>query len=101
MAADRAEKAGGGIRELIVKDFKSWGGEQVVGPFRTFTCIVGCNGSGKSNLMDAIRLVPAATRYDAHRSDNADSFVLGVKTMQLRGSQVKDLIHRAVRLDLA
>ena len=37
---------------------------------------MGPNGAGKSNLMDAI------------------SFVLGVRTMQLRGQQLRDLIFR-------
>jgi recombinational DNA repair ATPase RecF len=46
---------GGGILELRLCDFKSWGGQHIIGPFRTFTCIIGGNGSGKSNLMDAIR----------------------------------------------
>ncbi len=41
-----------------------------------FTCIIGPNGSGKSNLMDAI------------------SFVLGVKSAQLRSTQLKDLVYR-------
>jgi structural maintenance of chromosome 1 len=41
-----------------------------------FTCIIGPNGSGKSNLMDAI------------------SFVLGVKSSQLRSNILKDLIYR-------
>jgi structural maintenance of chromosome 1 len=39
-------------------------------------CIIGPNGSGKSNLMDAI------------------SFVLGVKSAQLRSTQLKDLVYR-------
>ena len=41
-----------------------------------FACIIGPNGSGKSNLMDAI------------------SFVLGVKSSQLRSTMLKDLIYR-------
>jgi structural maintenance of chromosome 1 len=41
-----------------------------------FMCIIGPNGSGKSNLMDAI------------------SFVLGVKSAQLRSTQLKDLVYR-------
>ena len=45
-----------------------------------FTSIIGPNGAGKSNLMDAI------------------SFVLGVKSAQLRSSQLKDLIYRGRRL---
>lgn len=46
----------------------------------SFTSIIGPNGAGKSNLMDAI------------------SFVLGVKSAQLRSSQLKDLVYRGRRL---
>lgn len=57
-----------------VENFKSYRGKQDIGPFRSFTAVVGPNGSGKSNLMDAI------------------SFVLGVRTNQLRGS-LKELLY--------
>ncbi|KAF8748152.1 hypothetical protein HU200_013046 [Digitaria exilis] len=47
-----------------------------IGPFFDFTAIIGPNGAGKSNLMDAI------------------SFVLGVRSVQLRTrAQLKDLIY--------
>ncbi|KAG8960566.1 Structural maintenance of chromosomes protein 1 [Tulasnella sp. 419] len=68
------------IIRLEVCDFKSYRGHQVIGPFKNFTSIMGPNGSGKSNLMDAI------------------SFVLGVKSAQLRSSQLKDLVYRGRRL---
>ncbi|KAG8929596.1 Structural maintenance of chromosomes protein 1, partial [Tulasnella sp. 418] len=68
------------IIRLEVRDFKSYRGHQVIGPFKNFTSIMGPNGSGKSNLMDAI------------------SFVLGVKSAQLRSSQLKDLVYRGRRL---
>jgi structural maintenance of chromosome 1 len=42
--------------------------------------VIGPNGAGKSNLMDAI------------------SFVLGVKSAQLRSSQLKDLVYRGRKL---
>ncbi|KAG5366437.1 Structural maintenance of chromosomes protein 1 [Yarrowia sp. B02] len=42
----------------------------------SFSAIIGPNGSGKSNMMDAI------------------SFVLGVRSSQLRSTQLKDLIYR-------
>jgi structural maintenance of chromosome 1 len=42
----------------------------------SFTCIIGPNGAGKSNMMDAI------------------SFVLGVKSAQLRSTQLRDLVYR-------
>jgi len=66
----------GYIECLSISNFKSYFGETVIGPFSDFTCIIGPNGSGKSNLMDAI------------------SFVLGIKTQQLRGKKLTDLIHR-------
>jgi structural maintenance of chromosome 1 len=59
---------------LEVENFKSYRGHQQIGPFKNFTAIIGPNGSGKSNLMDAI------------------SFVLGVRTAQLRGS-LKELLY--------
>lgn len=61
-------------------NFKSYRGHQIIGPFKHFTSVIGPNGAGKSNLMDAI------------------SFVLGVKSAQLRSSQLKDLVYRGRRL---
>ncbi|KZT66248.1 cohesin complex subunit psm1 [Daedalea quercina L-15889] len=65
---------------IEVSDFKSYRGHQTIGPFTNFTSVIGPNGAGKSNLMDAI------------------SFVLGVKSAQLRSSQLKDLVYRGRRL---
>eukprot|EP00257_Ricinus_communis_P022785 XP_015582611.1 structural maintenance of chromosomes protein 1 [Ricinus communis] len=65
----------GKILKLEIENFKSYKGQQTIGPFKDFTAIIGPNGAGKSNLMDAI------------------SFVLGVRTGQLRGAQLKDLIY--------
>lgn len=59
---------------------RSYRGHQTIGPFKPFSCIIGPNGSGKSNLMDAI------------------SFVLGVKSAQLRSKQLKDLVYRGRKL---
>ncbi|CAO1619968.1 unnamed protein product [Sympodiomycopsis kandeliae] len=65
---------------LEVNNFKSYRGHQLIGPFQSFSAVIGPNGSGKSNLMDAI------------------SFVLGVKSTQLRSSQLKDVIFRGRRM---
>ncbi|XP_021385652.1 structural maintenance of chromosomes protein 1B [Lonchura striata] len=67
----------GYLKVLVVKDFKSWRGQQVIGPFMRFNCIIGPNGSGKSNIMDAV------------------SFVLCEKTSNLRVKSVRELIHGA------
>ncbi|XP_023420161.2 structural maintenance of chromosomes protein 1B [Cavia porcellus] len=62
---------------LLVENFKSWRGRQVIGPFKRFTCIIGPNGSGKSNVMDAL------------------SFVMGEKITNLRVKSIQELIHGA------
>ncbi|KAK6120032.1 hypothetical protein DH2020_046162 [Rehmannia glutinosa] len=67
--------ASGKIIRIELENFKSYKGHQIIGPFYDFTAIIGPNGAGKSNLMDAI------------------SFVLGVRTGQLRGAQLRDLIY--------
>jgi len=66
--------------QIELCDFKSYRGHHTIGPFSSFTSIIGPNGAGKSNLMDAI------------------SFVLGIKSAQLRSSQLKDLVYRGRRL---
>ena len=45
------------IAQLLLKGFKSFGGEHELQLSPGLTCIVGPNGSGKSNLLDAIRWV--------------------------------------------
>lgn len=67
----------GRIIRIEVKDFKSYRGLQTIGPFKPFTAIIGPNGGGKSNMMDAI------------------SFVVGVQTKHLRGEQLRDLVYNA------
>ena len=66
---------GGRVVRLEIENFKSYRGKEVIGPFKNFTTVIGPNGSGKSNLMDAI------------------SFVLGVKTGVLRGSNLRELLY--------
>lgn len=66
-----------GLQKLVVYNFKSYKGHVTIGPFENFTCIIGPNGAGKSNLMDAI------------------SFVLGVKSVHLRSTALKDLVYRS------
>ncbi|KAF8983388.1 Structural maintenance of chromosomes protein 1 [Entomortierella lignicola] len=66
----------GRLHRIELENFKSYKGHQTIGPFKDFTCVIGPNGAGKSNLMDAI------------------SFVLGIKSAQLRSSQLRELIYR-------
>lgn len=45
-AAEARSAAMGRLELLLVENFKSWRGRQVIGPFKRFTCIIGPNGSG-------------------------------------------------------
>ncbi|XP_061898837.1 structural maintenance of chromosomes protein 1B isoform X1 [Entelurus aequoreus] len=65
------------LKQITVENFKSWRGKQVIGPFMGFSCIIGTNGSGKSNVMDAV------------------SFAIGARVTSLRVSHHTDLIHGA------
>ncbi|XP_061750436.1 structural maintenance of chromosomes protein 1B [Nerophis ophidion] len=65
------------LKQITVENFKSWRGKQVIGPFMGFSCIIGTNGSGKSNVMDAV------------------SFAIGVRVTSLRVKHHTDLIHGA------
>ncbi|XP_041927826.1 structural maintenance of chromosomes protein 1B isoform X1 [Alosa sapidissima] len=67
----------GYLKQLDVDNFKSWRGKQVIGPFKRFNCIIGTNGSGKSNVMDAL------------------GFVMGERASNLRVKHTRELIHGA------
>lgn len=67
----------GKLISIRIENFKSYKGIHEI-KFKDFTAIIGPNGSGKSNLMDAI------------------SFVLGIKSSQLRSSHLKELINHDV-----
>ncbi|XP_067292986.1 structural maintenance of chromosomes protein 1B [Pseudorasbora parva] len=67
----------GFLKQLDVENFKSWRGKQTIGPFKRFNCIIGTNGSGKSNVMDAL------------------GFVMGERAANLRVKHTRDLIHGA------
>ncbi|CAN6672775.1 structural maintenance of chromosomes protein 1 [Trichomonascus vanleenenianus] len=72
----------GRLKSIELYNFKSYHGVQKA-DFGSahFTSIIGPNGSGKSNMMDAI------------------SFVLGIKSRELRSSHAKDLIYRGRRME--
>ncbi|XP_024393575.1 uncharacterized protein [Physcomitrium patens] len=59
--------ASGSIERLDILNFKSHKCHQIIGPFSDFAAIVSANGAGRSHLVEAI------------------SFVLGVRSFQLRG----------------
>uniref|UniRef100_A0A3B4WWT7 Structural maintenance of chromosomes protein n=1 Tax=Seriola lalandi dorsalis TaxID=1841481 RepID=A0A3B4WWT7_SERLL len=67
----------GYLKQIDIENFKSWRGNQVIGPFMQFNCIIGTNGSGKSNVMDAL------------------SFAMGERAASLRVKHLRDLVHGA------
>ncbi|XP_030953197.1 structural maintenance of chromosomes protein 4 [Quercus lobata] len=81
--SDSAERRSGAgprlfIKEMVMRNFKSYAGEQRVGPFhKSFSAVVGPNGSGKSNVIDAML------------------FVFGKRAKQMRLNKVSELIHNS------
>ncbi|XP_068459885.1 structural maintenance of chromosomes protein 1B [Clinocottus analis] len=67
----------GYLKQIDIENFKSWRGKTVIGPFMRFSCIIGTNGSGKSNVMDAL------------------SFAMGERVACLRVKHLSDLVHGA------
>ncbi|RWS04717.1 structural maintenance of chromosomes protein 2-like protein [Dinothrombium tinctorium] len=66
------------IKSIVIDGFKSYGQRTEIGPFDSlFNAITGLNGSGKSNILDAI------------------CFVLGLSNMSLaRVSNLRELIYK-------
>jgi structural maintenance of chromosome 4 len=66
------------ITQLILTNFKSYAGQQVVGPFHpSFSSVVGPNGSGKSNVIDSLL------------------FVFGFRASKMRQGKISALIHHS------
>lgn len=64
------------ITHIVNRNFKSYAGEQVLGPFhKRFSCIIGPNGSGKSNVIDSML------------------FVFGYRAQKIRSKKLSVLIH--------
>ncbi|KAJ3895317.1 RecF/RecN/SMC [Lentinula edodes] len=68
------------IHKLALVNFKSYAGRQEIGPFhKSFSSIVGANGSGKSNTIDALL------------------FVFGYRAAKMRQGKLSELIHNSAR----
>ncbi|KAH3675464.1 hypothetical protein WICMUC_002753 [Wickerhamomyces mucosus] len=66
------------INKLVLNNFKSYAGTQVIGPFHTsFSAVVGPNGSGKSNVIDSML------------------FVFGFRANKMRQGKLSELIHNS------
>ncbi|KIX00669.1 uncharacterized protein Z518_09734 [Rhinocladiella mackenziei CBS 650.93] len=68
------------IKQLVMTNFKSYAGRQVVGPFHvSFSAVVGPNGSGKSNVIDSLL------------------FVFGFRASKMRQGKISALIHNSAQ----
>lgn len=66
------------ISQLVLTNFKSYAGQQVIGPFNaSFSAVVGPNGSGKSNVIDSML------------------FVFGFRALKMRQGKLSELIHNS------
>lgn len=66
------------IGKLVLVNFKSYAGQQIIGPFHSsFSAVVGPNGSGKSNVIDAML------------------FVFGFRASKMRQAKLGELIHNS------
>lgn len=67
------------MSRMVLENFKSYAGVRDIGPFHAcFTAVVGANGSGKSNVIDALL------------------FVFGFKAKQMRQGKLSGLIHNSI-----
>ena len=68
------------ITQLVMTNFKSYAGRQIVGPFHvSFSAVVGPNGSGKSNVIDSLL------------------FVFGFRASKMRQGKISALIHNSAQ----
>lgn len=66
------------IHKMVLENFKSYAGRQVIGPFhKSFSSVVGPNGSGKSNVIDSLL------------------FVFGWRANKMRQGRLSELIHNS------
>ncbi|OMJ91395.1 hypothetical protein SteCoe_6079 [Stentor coeruleus] len=66
------------IEKVIIKNFKSYAGEKIIGPFhKSLTSVVGPNGSGKSNLLESLL------------------FAFGKRARKMRLKRLSELIHHS------
>jgi structural maintenance of chromosome 2 len=64
------------IKEIVIDGFKSYSVRTNLEGFdRSFNAITGLNGSGKSNILDAICFVMGISRYSQIRADKLQDLV--------------------------
>ncbi|GFZ19200.1 structural maintenance of chromosome 3 [Actinidia rufa] len=86
------------ILEMVLRNFKSYAGEQRVGPFhKRFSAVVGPNGSGKSNVIDAMLFVfgKRAKQVRSPSMRKRSGVVQMVKLAEKEGDSLEDVKNEA------
>lgn len=64
------------VKEIVIDGFKSYAKRTVISPWDPqFNCITGLNGSGKSNILDAICFVLGITSMSTVRAQNQQDLI--------------------------
>lgn len=83
------------IEELILEGFKSYPVRtQITGWDPSFNAITGLNGSGKSNILDAICFVLGLTNMSSVRGSNTSTACINSFLSQMRAQNQQDLIYK-------
>ncbi|KAI3385767.1 hypothetical protein SNEBB_010794 [Seison nebaliae] len=92
------------LEEVRIRNFKSFYDEIVIENFLNFVCIIGDNGVGKSNLIDAIAFalnIRASRNYIlselvSRSTKNEKSFVSVKFSLELNGEKVEKKFERTI-----
>lgn len=85
------------LLSLSIKGFKSFGRQTTINFEKGLNGIVGANGSGKSNIMDAIFFVIGSSRISAMRAKRGGELIFNSKTVKPEYAEVRLAVDNSAR----
>jgi len=85
------------LLSLSMKGFKSFGRQTTINFEKGLNGIVGANGSGKSNIMDAIFFVIGSSRISAMRAKRGGELIFNSKTVKPEYAEVRLAVDNSSR----
>ncbi len=85
------------LLSLSMKGFKSFGRQTTINFEKGLNGIVGANGSGKSNIMDAIFFVIGSSRLSAMRAKRGGELIFNSKTVKPEYAEVRLALDNSSR----